>query len=475
MTDHEERQVRRTGVSLADLGYKLIPVKLGNGSIIELRYMSGVDERFLSTLLRQDLAAREFVVTFLGHQHVNPGLSQAQVEEWTDEDLQRAARAFAEARPSGFGKPISDTSDMYEEFRGAARAYQDELNAAVRKALRLFTASYKDQIQSKFDLSEMWTSTLKAASAFEPAHYGVIYPAEETLHTSIVQSSLDKLGTSRLSDFEMGFDSIAEAMTRSVTNPTLDLVHEYSRSGADAVRAISLDLDRSIAELTQPRDLHQLIHGLPDLTESFRQLVKARDGATALDAEGFSYTLPLWTDQFLAELSDLAAQEGPTGISTELQSITEGEDFENEIQELFAAPSILAKRWPAVSEGVEDHRRGRYFSSVAVLLPQIEGIINDILTLKDVVIKVGNKFYEKNPDGTPGKEIGGLEKKSILAEKEANLNKVLRLFVTDTVTSERNGILHGVNVTYGEAKRSVHLMLVLLSFALVVEELEGDI
>lgn len=471
MTDHEERQGRRTGVSLADLGYKLIPVKLGNGSIIELRYMSGVDERFLSTLLRQDLAAREFAVTFLGHQHVNPDLSQAQVEEWTDEDLQRAARAFAEAWPSGFGKPISDTSDMYEEFRGAARAYQDELNAAVRRASRLFTASFKDQIPSKFDLSNVWGSTLKAASDFDPAHYGVISPTDGTLHTSIVQSSLDKLGTSRLSDFKLGFDPSAS----SPTNPTLDLIHEYSRSGADAVRAISLDLDRSIAELAQPRDIHQLIHGLPDVTESFRQLVKARDGAAALDDEGFNYTLPLWTDQFLAELSDLAAQEGPAVISTELQSMTEEEDFENEIQELFAAPSILAKRWPAVSEGIENHRRGRYFSSVAVLLPQVEGIVNDILTLKDVVIKVGNKFYEKNPDGTQGKELGGLESKCILAEKEANLNKVLRQFVTVTVTPERNGILHGVNVIYGEAKRSVHVMLVLLSFALVVEELEGDI
>lgn len=475
MTDQADEQPRKKGVRLADLGYKPIPVGVGNGSTIELHYLSGGDERFLVELLDRDIGAREFVVAFLHHQLLEPKLSLSEVRGWSDDDLQRAAREFAEAQPAGFGKRIPDDADVYETFRNVARAYQDELYASVRKTLSAFTASYADQIKPIFGISDSLASSFGAAFAFDPSQYGIGLAAQEAAQASLGRLALGDLGSAVYPDASATLDTLAKAMASSITLPTLDLIDGLSSSAANAVGAIHRDLGRSIASLVQPLDLRTLIPNLPNFTDSFRRLAKARDGAVALEEAGFGYTFALWEMQFLVDLSDIDPQDRAAVILSELRTITEGQEFENELQGLFAAPSILAKRWPAVREGVEDHRRGRYFASVSVLLPQIEGVVNDILTLVDVVIPVKTRFYEKNPDGTQGTELKGLDRKSALAKKKANLDENLARFVASSLVPERNGILHGVDAGYGEGERSVHLMLVLLSLALAVAQLEDDI
>ncbi len=475
MTDQADEQPGKKGLRLANLGYKPIPVEVGNGLTIELRYLSGADERFLVELLNRDIAAREFVVAFLHHQLLEPKLSLAEVGGWSEDDLQRAARAFAEAQPAGFGKRIPDDADIYEAFRNVARAYQDELYASVRETLKAFTANYSDQIKPTFGISDSLASSFATAFGVDPSQYGIGLAAEEVARASLGRFALSDLGTGAYPNVGATLDSIAQAMANSITQPTLDRIDELSSSAANAVRDIYGQFDRSIASLVQSLDIRTLIPNLPDFTDSFRRLAKARDGAAALDEAGFGYTFALWEMQFLVDLSDIDPQDRPAVIFSQLRTVTEGQEYENELQDLFTAPSILAKRWPAVREGVENHRQGRYFSSVSVLLPQIEGVVNDILTLVDVVIPVKTKFYEKNPDGTQGKELKGLDSKSALAKKKANLNEDLARFVASSLVPERNGILHGVDVAYGEGERSVHLMLVLLLLALAVADLEADI
>lgn len=475
MTSEGDSQPVKKGVSLGDLGYRPIVVELTNHLAIKLLYMTTEDEQFLSKLLDQEIAARDFVVEFLAHQLVEPEISQADVASWPDDILQRVAKEFAEAQPAGFGAPLPDGAETFEAFRSVARTHQDELFSSIRETLNAFTSSYSDRIKPLFGIADSLASSLNAAFDIVPSMYSVDLAATEIVRKPLAGFALSDLGSSVSLIANSTIDNLSKAMAGSFTVPMLEQLDAFSSTAAKAVSGLNEDLARAVASSIQPLDLSTLIPNLPDLTEAFRELAKARHGAAALDGAGFGYSLTLWEMQFLIKLSDIAEQDRPTVIFLELRTITEGQEFEKELQSLFADPSILAKRWPAVREGVEDHRRARYFSSVSVLLPQIEGVINDILTLADAVISVKSKFYERNADGTQGRQLKGLNSKSALAKNKANLNQDLAKFVTSSLVPERNGILHGVDAGYGQSERSVHLMLVLLSLALAVAELEDDL
>lgn len=474
MSDQASDQPKSPGFRLADLRFNPIAVELANGSTIQLGYLSGADEQFLEKLLTQDMPPREFVVAFLHHQLVESNQPQAEVDGWSDADLKRAARAFAEAKPSGFGSSIPDDADVYEAFRSAARAYLDELYTSIRETLSSFTASYEDKIRPIFGVSDSLASSIGASLAFDPPNYGIGLAAVEAAQASLGRVALSGLGSVGYPDPAEAFDSIAKTMANSVTLPTLALIDDLSNSAANAVRGIYEDVERSIASLTQPLDFGTLIPALPDLTESFRRLGKARDEAAALQDAGLGYTVALWEMQFLVDLLEIAPQDRAVAAFSELPIMTQGQEFEDELQHLFTSTSILAKRWPAVREGIEDHQRGRYFASVSVLLPQIQGLANDILTLMEVLIPVKPSSYEKNSDGTQEGELKRLDSKSALAKKQAVDDEDLARFVASSLVPERIGILHGIDAAYGRSNRSAHLVMVLLMLASAVTQLRAD-
>lgn len=444
-----DEQAEEELVSIKDLGYTPILVELSDGTPVDLRYLSGADGGFLTKLIDQDLDTREFVVSFLHHQLRSPVLSQTEVRALSDDDLKRMARAFAKAQPSGFGKEIPSDADVYGEFLDTARAYQDQLYALIRGTLAAFTTSYVEQIKPIVSISNSLASSLGTAFKLDPLQF----------HLGLTALNLD---------------SAAKAIADSMTLSTRNLVDGLSSGVVDAIKTINGDFTRPMTSLVRPLDIETLLPKLPDISAPLRRLVKVRDGAAALDEAGFGYTYALWEMEFLISLSDIDSQERSVRVASELRAITEDEEFENELQELFTAPSVLSNRWPAVREGVENHRQGRYFSSVSVLLPQIEGIINDILMHLNLTIRVKTRFYERNPDGTPGRELPGLDSKNSLARNRAHVNEDLAKFVASGLVPERNSILHGVDIAYGNATRSVHLMLVLLSLALTMKNLEED-
>lgn len=133
----------------------------------------------------------------------------------------------------------------------------------------------------------------------------------------------------------------------------------------------------------------------------------------------------------------------------------------------------MLTRWEAVQQGLAAHRRGEYFASIATLLPQVEGIINATLTFLGVIVREGGKFYKKQPDGSKGKELTGLTSKKRILDRHARLDTDLAGFLVTYFVPNRNSILHGADTGYGEAERSVHILLVLLSMAVTAAKLEG--
>lgn len=474
MTQRDDARPKRNLVSESDLGFKPIPVVLANGEMIEFRFLTGADEKFIVNLLKQEIHAREFVVEFLRHQLVRKEPPLSNVSNWSDDDLKLAARMFAVAPPSGFGEEIGTDVDVYEEFQALVRIYQQGLLDSARKLSDLFSANYAKQIKPIFGASNSLAS-FRSLSAFDPSKYRLGFPSPDALVASASRQALDGVLATVYPDSSRLPDATDQASAKLFTMPAIDMLERFSSSATVAIKAANDQLFDSIARLSPQIDVQTLIPQLPNFTESLRRLKKARDGALALEEAGFGYTYNLWGSEFLGDLSAIDPQDRSTGTLHEIRAFTEGQECADELQTLFAEPSLLAKRWPAVREAVEAHRHGKYFCSVAVLLSQVEGIINDILTLLDVAVQDKARFYVKDASGEPGKELKGLHDKNALARKRLDSNHDLAKYVATFLVPDRNSILHGVDVAYGQPERSVHLMLVLLSFSLTMHDCEAKI
>ena len=62
--------------------------------------------------------------------------------------------------------------------------------------------------------------------------------------------------------------------------------------------------------------------------------------------------------------------------------------------------------------------------------------------------------------------------KKQVVENKTDLDTDLASFLTAYLVPQRNAILHGAEVTYGDAERSIHILLVLLCIAVTVTSLE---
>ena len=119
------------------------------------------------------------------------------------------------------------------------------------------------------------------------------------------------------------------------------------------------------------------------------------------------------------------------------------------------------------------------------LLAQIEGVLVDLMFLKDLVKKEGNKFYLVDKNGNfKAKERGRNSGQRLPAVTlnhaitHAKLTEHSNLaaaseFLADTLVQRRNAILHGHDLTYGKAKLFVQALLILTVLAEAVAELES--
>jgi len=475
MAEQTDEQPRKKGVNLGDLGFKPIPVALANGETVEFGFLTAADERFLVSLLAKDMAAREFVAAFLHHQLIAPQASAEDVQAWSDADLSLAARTYAAASPAGFGNDIAPEADVYETFRTTTRHYHEKLVASVKRTLDTFNASYADWMKPVFGSSNWLASSMGTALMSDQAKVamGLVDPTQATM-SSLRHFGLSGLASGLHDDVGARLDKIANVMAGSLTAQTLAMIEGLSSSAATSIRAMNGELFGSISALIQPISIETFIPTLPDFAESMRRLVKSRDGAAALDDSRFSYSYALWTMEFLIGLSDIDPSDRPDGVFRELKAFTESDEFETELEGYCADPSGLAMRWAAIQEAIEAHRQGRYYSSISILLPLVEGIINDILTILGAVVREKNRFFEKNVDGTKGRELKGLDNKSALARRLADMDMDLAKFVARFLVPERNGILHGAVTDFGRAELSVHLMVVILWLTSTVNGLEID-
>jgi hypothetical protein len=230
---------------------------------------------------------------------------------------------------------------------------------------------------------------------------------------------------------------------------------------------VSADLDRWL-EIAQQLEVNQQIRGKAE--------------AILADA-GFEFTVSLWDWALLKEIADLPESEAPPEwVTRELHSLTVSEIFMSDLLEKIASSGQSAQRGELIKAALQDHRSGRYASAVVMLLPQMEGLLTDILVMAKYAQKEGSDTREIDASSGNGRILEGLGKKAYFAKGKGSesarkqLAKDLGIseydaeelafeigayakHMAESVLPRRNDILHGSDCEFGTQQISTWAVL----------------
>jgi len=221
----------------------------------------------------------------------------------------------------------------------------------------------------------------------------------------------------------------------------------------------------------------QFLVNLPDLTPLITQLQEAAEkeakGEKVLDDSGYSFLTATAVLSAFAEFARIDPCAITATVTNTLLRDLRSEDFRMELSNNMLASTMLKRRWPIVEKAILAHDRREYILSIPAMLAQVEGAIADALIVAGQVTKKktpkGEKLYKSNgrgnllldKNGNP-MELKGLDP----LVKHSNWHNHDILYgiaglATQSLAGKRNGILHGRDVSYGQAKLSVILLLVI--------------
>ena len=167
-------------------------------------------------------------------------------------------------------------------------------------------------------------------------------------------------------------------------------------------------------------------------------------------------------------------------VTNRVLLLTRSDGFGKQLRERLLASSVLRRRWPIVDEALRAHKQRNYVLSIPPLLAQVEGIIADALILKNLVKPKGKKLLARQADGSlkRGKDGDAVELRgigSLVTHSDFQSDLALKdtaSFLTTQLVGNRNAILHGRDTSYGRAKLSAQILLVLLVLVSEVDAFE---
>lgn len=130
----------------------------------------------------------------------------------------------------------------------------------------------------------------------------------------------------------------------------------------------------------------------------------------------------------------------------------------------WASLDWLAPRMPAIREGVDSYRDGRYFAAVCTLLPHVEGVLGDEMGKTPNPQNDAAKYFRKTPLSDTAREYF------------VNVWKTGFRFDPAVPVPEmsRNAILHGRDLSYGTKAHALRTILVLDAVIGAVDEHRRD-
>lgn len=394
--------------------------------------------RRLPNLASEYENAEVFAAHVLALLIVDPNISPDQVQAWGSFSLEAILTAWTR-HPLALGTNVkAEEGNFFPRFRIALLDYCAERQAAREVLNKRLAHSFRwkfgetDRIASQIaeigrggQIQKFIDQQKEITRAFEPL------AGLHTIHLEMQRS--------------------AEAIVRAARN------FEDAVSGA-------------FAALEQKRHtMSNILRTLPSPEHLVRQWRVINEGAEALDEFGFGFTAHVWDIPLVIEFGKPPPQVRGAVATNRLSAMIRSSEFRAELQEVLEESSVFGRRWPIIEAAVEAHCQRNYNLAIPALLAQLEGCITDLLILRGEATMYRGKLYAKDSKGRlkRGKDnkpvrLKGLDSKLSNSRwrSEEILEDVASL-LTSRLIADRNGILHGRQVKYGQPKLSVQCILLI--------------
>lgn len=297
---------------------------------------------------------------------------------------------------------------------------------------------------------------------------------------SVVQASMRSL----IESLQVEASSVLQNSIQSVMQDVMETVLAgFQQSVTLALQSLQQSINQSIQAIindTIPKlDFGDLFSALPDLTKLIREWERLEN---ELEQTGYGFTLHLnvWTLGSLRDSASINPKVRDAALTNKLLAVTRGQKFEDVMKQTFKESSVLKRRLLIIERAFSAHRERNYTMSIPVLLAQLEGVVTDILILKRMVAPKGKKLYIRNSDGkikldSKNKPVqihglGQIVQHANVKDQEV-LNAVVTV-LTNQLVGDRNAILHGRRISYGTAKLSTQVLLLISVIANEIAALE---
>lgn len=266
--------------------------------------------------------------------------------------------------------------------------------------------------------------------------------------------------------------------------------------------ALQESIQRMLGELPPLNQVQQTIKILPSaaffqslptltsVTETYDQvlatLVQAQAeeqaGVQVLDDADFKFVANYLAARLFRDFASVDQRVRSAVITNSLKGFVNSSEFLESVEQAATNSAVVKRRWHILEKGLHHQRRRDYVVSIPVLMPQFEGLLADTLILRSLVERDGTKLYELDPATgarRPNKKGGPIEVNGLnaLITKSNYAGSPELGFLADHVSNrlcgQRNGVLHGANTTYGNAKLSVSLSVLIATMIDAITELES--
>lgn len=370
------------------------------------------------------------------------------IDQWSDTQLLYVINCFIEWALGDW--EISETPLPVDSFDRAAEA----IRALVDKQLSLARESAKS-IQKIF-----------AAATKNIVDFGSINVAHASLGSLDVSKLVPTFSRS-LADSMQGTQRLIDGMREAYIAPTVGIANTLESFGTSLAATSAFQEQLNSALVSQVESLQRLVAPLPALTTFIEDALEYQRGVEALASEDWEFSLGYWSDAAIRRVGvEVAASAGTKTATDVVVDLTISDHFFTDLKDLVTGTPAISARWSLIQFGMEDHQNRRFAPAVALLLSQIEGLLNDLLVSQNLAVKNGSKLYRFDPaTATQGGELGGLSPKANHSKSNTNIESDLATRIADTIAPDRNGILHGATLNFDTVDDSVGAVVVIAYLA----------
>lgn len=496
-----------TVAELMERLHKPVTVHIEQHGDIELRAMLDDDVRFINELLGQDLVARRFAAEVIQHQIQKPQPDLAVIELWDDQVLLSVVAAWAQEELDK--DAMSESLTSFEAFRQVCARVIPEAIERLQNSIKELAELAKPFITSmsgisKFNLGFLGGYNYDRFADLKSAINPQILPDWAKEWKSVVGMGIGAHWAEQLT--RIPNIGLSEEWTKNISFLSDDFLKqplwESGRLHAllpDFPKPILSDISETVkgllgsitgidSVLGQATDswlttfpgfrVGQIFPALPDFSSWEPRIKRWQEACDILTEAGYGFLTPVWNVLVIAKYATASSKLRQANITKVLVRLTRHDDFGSNLGNTMQGSSLLAKRWPIVAKAYEAHKRGEYLLSIPPLLAQVEGVLTDLMILRNEIAPKRGKFYAKGDDGNiKVNKRGDLVEVQTLGSKIDHsrfndhdlLNEVKHLFLNHLI-KERNAILHGRHTRYGTAKLSTQTLLL---FYMLACELAG--